>query len=115
MDATNIVLFIASFALILIGCEFFTNAVEWLGKKLNLAEGAVGSILAAIGTALPETLVPLDRHPFRRRGRGRGDRGRSDIGVAVHAGDLGPVRHWNGGVRCIGEDGKGARCRSTVD
>jgi len=59
MDATNIVLFIASFALILIGCEFFTNAVEWLGKKLNLAEGAVGSVLAAIGTALPETLVPL--------------------------------------------------------
>ncbi len=59
MDATNIILFIASFALILIGCEFFTNAVEWLGKKLNIAEGAVGSILAAIGTALPETLVPL--------------------------------------------------------
>lgn len=59
MDATNIILFIASFALILIGCEFFTNAVEWLGKKLNLAEGAVGSVLAAVGTALPETLVPL--------------------------------------------------------
>jgi cation:H+ antiporter len=59
MDATNIILFIASFALILVGCEFFTNAVEWLGKKLNLAEGAVGSVLAAVGTAMPETLVPL--------------------------------------------------------
>ena len=55
----NILLFIVSFALILLGCEFFTNAVEWLGKKLNLAEGAVGSVLAAVGTALPETLVPL--------------------------------------------------------
>ncbi|HSV42334.1 MAG TPA: hypothetical protein VLH13_02865 [Methanomassiliicoccales archaeon] len=55
----DIVLFIVSFALILIGCEFFTNGVEWLGKRLNLAEGAIGSVLAAIGTAMPETLVPL--------------------------------------------------------
>ncbi len=59
MDATDIILFIASFALILLGCQFFTNAVEWLGKRLELAEGAVGSVLAAVGTALPETLVPL--------------------------------------------------------
>ena len=56
MDATDIILFIASFALILLGCQFFTNAVEWLGKRLELAEGAVGSVLAAVGTALPETL-----------------------------------------------------------
>ena len=37
----------------------FTNAVEHLGKIYNLNEGAVGSILAAVGTALPETIVPL--------------------------------------------------------
>ena len=42
-----------------LGCEFFTNGVEWVGKRFNLAEGAVGSVLAAVGTALPETLIPL--------------------------------------------------------
>lgn len=55
----DIFLFILSFALILIGCELFTNGIEWLGRRLDLAEGAIGSVLAAIGTALPETLVPL--------------------------------------------------------
>ena len=37
----------------------FTNAVEWIGHKLNLGEGAVGSILAAVGTAMPETLIAI--------------------------------------------------------
>lgn len=40
-------------------CVVFTNAVEHLGKIYKLNEGAVGSILAAVGTALPETIVPL--------------------------------------------------------
>ena len=40
-------------------CVVFTNAVEHLGKIYNLNECAVGSILAAVGTALPETIVPL--------------------------------------------------------
>jgi cation:H+ antiporter len=43
----------------LASCEFFTNGVEWVGKRFKLSEGAVGSVLAAIGTALPETLIPL--------------------------------------------------------
>ncbi len=55
----DILLFILSFVIILLGCEYFTNSVEWLGKRFNLSEGAVGSVLAAVGTALPETLVPL--------------------------------------------------------
>ena len=46
--------------LLIVGCcVVFTNAVEHLGKIYNLNEGAVGSILAAVGTALPETIVPL--------------------------------------------------------
>jgi cation:H+ antiporter len=45
--------------MILIAAEIFTNAVEWLGHRLGVAEGAVGSVLAAIGTALPETMIPL--------------------------------------------------------
>jgi len=55
----DIVLFLLSFAVILIGCEFFTNGIEWVGKRYNLSEGAVGSVLAAVGTAMPETLIPL--------------------------------------------------------
>ena len=43
----------------LAGCELFTNAIEWFGAKLNLSTGACGSVLAAVGTALPETLVPI--------------------------------------------------------
>ncbi|HNC05350.1 MAG TPA: hypothetical protein PLS38_03490, partial [Solirubrobacterales bacterium] len=52
-------LLLFSFAIILTGALLFTNAIEWLGHKLNLGEGAVGSILAAVGTAMPETLIPI--------------------------------------------------------
>lgn len=45
--------------IILAGCELFTNGIEWVGSKLNLSHGAVGSVLAAVGTALPETLIPI--------------------------------------------------------
>lgn len=48
-----------SLAMILIGAELFTNGIEWFGHKLNLAEGAVGSVLAAVATAMPETLIPV--------------------------------------------------------
>lgn len=44
---------------ILIAAEVFTNALEHLGEKLGISEGVTGSIFAAIGTALPETSVPL--------------------------------------------------------
>lgn len=53
-----VMLFVSLFA-ILIAAELFVNAIEWLGKLLNLSEGAVGSVLAAVGTALPETLIPI--------------------------------------------------------
>ena len=53
------VLLLASFAVILGGALLFTNAIEWVGHKLNLGEGAVGSLLAAVGTAMPETLIPI--------------------------------------------------------
>lgn len=55
----NLISFISSFLVILLGCEFFTNAVEWLGKRFELADGCVGSVLAAVGTAMPETLIPV--------------------------------------------------------
>lgn len=55
----NFILLLASFAVILAGALLFTNAIEWLGHRLNLGEGATGSILAAVGTAMPETLIPI--------------------------------------------------------
>jgi cation:H+ antiporter len=50
---------VLSLAAILGAAVFFTNAVEILGERLNLGSGAVGSILAAVGTALPETMIPV--------------------------------------------------------
>ena len=44
--------------LILIAAEVFVNALEHLGEKLGISEGVTGSLFAAAGTALPETLVP---------------------------------------------------------
>jgi cation:H+ antiporter len=55
----DIVLLIGSLAIILVAAELFTNGIEWFGHKLNLAEGAVGSVLAAVATAMPETLIPV--------------------------------------------------------
>ena len=55
----QIIMLIISLLVILIAAELFVNAIEWLGKLLNLSEGAVGSVLAAVGTALPETLIPI--------------------------------------------------------
>jgi cation:H+ antiporter len=54
-----IVELLVALVVILVAAELFTNGIEWFGHKLNLAEGAVGSVLAAVGTALPETMIPL--------------------------------------------------------
>ena len=59
MEATDIVLAAGALLVILAGCELFTNSIEWLGAKLNLSSGACGSVLAAVGTAMPETIVPI--------------------------------------------------------
>jgi cation:H+ antiporter len=57
--ALAVALVLLSLVIILVAAELFTNAVEWFGHRLGLAEGAVGSVLAAIGTALPETMIPI--------------------------------------------------------
>jgi cation:H+ antiporter len=55
----DFVYLVASFTVILAGALLFTNAVEWIGHRLELGEGAVGSLLAAVGTAMPETLIAI--------------------------------------------------------
>ena len=50
---------LGAFVLIVAGAIGFTNAVEWLGHRMQLGEGAVGALLAAVGTALPESIIPV--------------------------------------------------------
>jgi len=44
---------------VLLGCWLFTSVLEWVGARFGLTAGAVGSVMAAVATALPETSVPL--------------------------------------------------------
>jgi cation:H+ antiporter len=62
---------------ILGGAYLFTNGVECIGKRLRLSEGVVGSILAGVGTAMPETMVPVIAIFF-----GDGE-GREGIGIGA--------------------------------
>jgi len=55
----SIGLLIVALFVILFGAEAFTNALEHLGERLKISEGVTGSIFAAVGTALPETIVPV--------------------------------------------------------
>jgi cation:H+ antiporter len=63
---------------ILLAAELFTNALEHLGERLKFSEGVTGSLFAAIGTALPETLIPLIALLS-----GRGQRLNEEIGVGA--------------------------------
>lgn len=79
MQQDLLVLFMA-LVLIVFSAELFTNGIEWLGQRLGLSEGIVGSILAAVGTALPETLIPIIAVFFAR------DKYGPDVGIGAIAG-----------------------------
>jgi cation:H+ antiporter len=55
----DLLVLLGALLVILAGAELFTNGIEWFGRKRGLGEGAVGSVLAAVGTAMPETMIPL--------------------------------------------------------
>jgi len=73
-------LFLGSAAAIYFACEYFVNGVEWLGRKIGLGETATGTILAAFGTALPESAVTLAAVAFGR------DPAQQDIGIGAALG-----------------------------
>jgi len=50
-------LLLANAVAIYLACEVFVNGVEWVGRKFRFGEKATGTILAAAGTALPESIV----------------------------------------------------------
>jgi cation:H+ antiporter len=54
-----IIMTLLSLSLILLSCTIFVNGIEQAGEKLELHQGIIGSILAAVGTALPETVIPI--------------------------------------------------------
>jgi len=53
----TIALLLVSAIVIYLACEYFVNGVEWVGRKLSVGGQATGTILAAFGTALPESVV----------------------------------------------------------
>jgi cation:H+ antiporter len=76
----HVLLLLGCAVVIYLACEWFINAVEWLGLQLNVGTMAVGTILAAVGTALPESVVTLVAVTF-----GGGPHG-ADIGVGAALG-----------------------------
>jgi Ca2+/Na+ antiporter len=70
VKVSNVILSIALFLLcaltIYFSCEYFVNAVEWVGRRLNLGATTTGTVLAAFGTALPESAVTFVAVVFGR-------------------------------------------------
>lgn len=54
---STIAILLAAAAVIYLACEFFVNGVEWIGHRFDVGQKATGTILAAFGTALPESVV----------------------------------------------------------
>jgi len=74
----SIPLIIGGILVIFASCELFVNSIEWLGRKFNISENAVGTVLAAVGTALPESIVTLIALVFTR-----GSANGQDIGIGA--------------------------------
>ncbi len=55
----TLLLFLLSAITIYRACEYFVNGIEWVGHHFRLSQSATGSLLAALGTALPECIVTL--------------------------------------------------------
>ena len=54
----TVVALVLGLAAVLAGAVLFTNAVEWAGARMSLGVGAVGTLLAGVSTALPESIIP---------------------------------------------------------
>jgi cation:H+ antiporter len=79
----SILVLLVSAAAIYIACEFFVNGIEWVGHRLSLGETATGTVLAAFGTALPESVVTLVATAFARGGSHGGAQRQIGIGAAL--------------------------------
>jgi cation:H+ antiporter len=66
--ALTLILLLGSAGTIYFACEFFVNGVEWLGRKFSVGSTATGTILAAFGTALPESVITFVAVAFGKTG-----------------------------------------------
>ncbi len=101
---TSILAIAAGIVVIFISCELFVNSIEWLGRKLHISENAVGTVLAAIGTALPESLVTLIALAF-----GSGAAVHEEIGIGAIVGGplmLSTVAYFSVGFTALAARGK---------
>jgi cation:H+ antiporter len=76
----HVLLLLACAVVIYLACEWFVNAVEWFGVEFKVGAVAVGTILAAAGTALPESVVTLVAVLFGSKAQG------NDIAVGAAMG-----------------------------
>lgn len=53
----TVLILLASAAVIYLSSEYFVNGIEWVGLRFGVSRNAVGTVLAAFGTALPESVV----------------------------------------------------------
>jgi cation:H+ antiporter len=77
---TTILLLLGSAGVIYLSCEYFVNGVEWVGHQFGVSKNATGTVLAAFGTALPESVVTFVAVVF-----GKTD-GQKEIGVGAALG-----------------------------
>ncbi len=73
----DISLLVVGIIFVLAAAELFTNGIETLGHHLNVSKNFTGSVLAAVGTALPETLIPIIAVVFLSENKGQ------DIGIGA--------------------------------
>jgi len=76
----TLALFLGAAVAIYLACEYFVNGIEWFGRKLKLGATATGTVLAAFGTALPESAVTFVAVVFGKTPEAR------DIGVGAALG-----------------------------
>ncbi|ACO03643.1 MAG TPA: sodium:calcium antiporter [Persephonella sp.] len=55
----DILLLVLGLGIILVAAELFTNGIETIGHRLQFSQNFTGSVLAAVGTALPESILPV--------------------------------------------------------
>lgn len=106
-------LLVAAAGIIYLSCETFVNAVEWLGQKLKVTQTATGTILAAFGTALPESVVTFVAVAFGT------DPAHKEIGIGAAIGGplaLSTVAYAVVGVALLATVARAGRARAgTVD
>ena len=84
-------LLLAGIAAVLASSSLFTNGLEWLGSRLRLSHGALGSVFAALGTALPEASIAVLAAvlPDRQAGLGQAVSIGAVLGAPLLLGTLG--------------------------